>query len=77
MMEALLMKKDEKGITLLSLVITIIVLSILASVLVSISITENPLIDEIQASRNYYNEQKEQTETRVNSMVQGWEDVIL
>lgn len=71
------MKKDEKGITLLSLVITIIVLSILASVLVSISITENPLIDEIQASRNYYNEQKEQTETRVNSMVQGWEDVIL
>lgn len=71
------MKKNEKGITLLSLVITIIVLSVLASILVSISITENPLIDEIQASRNYYNEQKEQTETKVNSMVQGWEDVIL
>lgn len=71
------MKKNEKGITLLSLVITIIILSVLASILVSISITENPLIDEIQASRNYYNEQKEQTETRVNSMVQGWEDVIL
>lgn len=70
------MKKNEKGITLLSLVITIIVLSILATVLVSTSIIGNPLLKEVQESRNDYYEQKEITEKKVNNMTQGWENII-
>ena len=70
------MKKNEKGITLLSLVITIIVLSILSSILVSTSIVGNPLLEEVKGAGNDYFDQKEQTETRVNSMTKGWENII-
>ena len=71
------MKKNEKGITLLSLVITVIVLLILASVLVSTSILGNPLLEEVKGGRNDYYDKKEQTETKVNSMTNGWEDIIM
>ena len=70
------MKKNEKGITLLSLVVTVIVLSILASILVNVSIVGNPLLKEVNGARNDYNEQKEQIETKINSMTNGWENII-
>ena len=38
------MKKNERGITLISLVVTIVILSILASLLVDASIKNSPAI---------------------------------
>ena len=71
------MKKTEKGVTLLSLVITIIVLIILAGVVVNVSLTDSPTIKSIKDMENsYYNHQID-TEEKVNDMVNGWEDIIL
>lgn len=71
------MKKTEKGVTLLSLVITIIVLIILAGVVVNVSLTDSPTIESIKDMENsYYNHQID-TKEKVNDMVNGWEDIIL
>ena len=71
------MKKSEKGITLISLVVTIVVLSILTSVLVRASVEGNPVLEEVKGIENDYYKEKENTEEKVNSMVTGWENVIL
>lgn len=71
------MKKSEKGITLVSLVVTIVVLLILASVLVRVSVSNNPVVEEVYNIENEYYEQKRDTEEKVNNMVNGWEDIIL
>ena len=71
------MKYSEKGITLISLVVTIVVLSILTSVLVRASVEGNPVLEEVKGIENDYYKEKENTEEKVNSMVTGWENVIL
>lgn len=71
------MKKSEKGITLISLVITIVVLSLLASALVSASIDNSPVIEALNQMQDSYYEKQTQTEDKVNKMVNGWEDIIL
>lgn len=71
------MNKSEKGITLVSLVVTIVVLLILASVLVRVSVSNNPVVEEVYNIENEYYEQKRDTEEKVNNMVNGWEDIIL
>lgn len=70
------MKKTESGITLVSLVVTILVLSILTSVLVRVSVDGNPVLKEAEEIRNEYYNQKSDTEEKVNDMVTGWENVI-
>jgi type II secretory pathway pseudopilin PulG len=73
----LLMKKTEKGVTLLSLVITIIVMIILAGVVVNVSLTDSPTVESIKKMENSYYNQQTDTEEEVNDMVNGWEDIIL
>lgn len=69
--------KNEQGITLLSLVVTVIILSILASVLVSASIKDNPAMDSSNTLKEFYYNEQTKTEERINSMTNGWEDIIL
>ena len=71
------MRKEEKGITLVSLVVTIVVLLILASVLLRVSVGNNPVVEEVYNIENQYYEEKRDTEEKVNNMVNGWEDIIL
>lgn len=71
------MKKNEKGITLFSLVITIVVLALLAAVLVNASIDNSPAMEALNAIRDDYYEEQTQTEEKVNRMVNGWENIIL
>lgn len=70
------MKKSEKGITLVSLVITIVVLLILSGILVNVSIDNNPALEATKNIQNEYYFEKEKTQRNINSMVNGWEDVI-
>lgn len=69
------MKANENGITLLSLVITVVVLGILASVLVDLSLKDNDTINVVKDGEKVYYEQKEQTENRILDMTNGWEDI--
>ena len=71
------MKKKENGVTLLSLVITIIVLLILAGVVVNVSFINSPTVDSIKKMENSYYNQQTSAEENVNDMVNGWEDIIL
>lgn len=70
------MKTNENGITLLSLVITVIVLGILASVLVDLSLRNNDTVNVVKDGEEVYYNQKEQVQTRINDMTNGWEDVL-
>lgn len=70
------MKTNENGITLLSLVITVVVLAFLASVLVDLSLKDNDTIDVVKKGEEVYYDQKEQVQTRVNDMTNGWEDIL-
>ena len=71
------MKKSENGITLISLVITIVVLSLLASVLVSASIDNSPAIETLNQMQDSYYEEQTKTEERINEKTDGWEEIIL
>lgn len=70
------MKTNENGITLISLVITVIVLGILASVLVNLSLQDAGTLDVMNDARETYYNQKEYTENRILDMTNGWEDVL-
>ena len=70
------MKTNENGITLLSLVITVVVLGILASLLVDLSLKDNDTINVVKDGEKVYYEQKEQTENRILDMTNGWEDIL-
>lgn len=69
--------KNENGITLLSLVITVIVLSILASLLVSASIKNNPAMETVNSMKDFYANEQSKTKKEVDRVTNGWENVIL
>ena len=69
--------KNENGITLLSLVITVIVLSILASLLVSASIKNNPAMETVNSMKDFYSNEQSKTKEEVDRVTNGWENVIL
>lgn len=71
------MKKRESGITLISLVITIVVLFILAAVLVDASLQVAPSTEALNNLRNDFQNEQTETEEKINEMTNGWEDVIL
>lgn len=58
--------RQEKGITLVALVITIIVMLILVAVSVTIALQPGGLFDNAKDARNQWN-QAEQTETGISS----------
>lgn len=70
------MKANENGITLLSLVITVVVLGILASLLVDLSLKDNDTVNVVKDGEKEYYEQKEQTENRILDMTNGWEEIL-
>lgn len=70
------MNTNEKGITLISLVVTVVVLSILAGLLIETSLDNNDAVEIMNQVQNSYYTQQEQTQTRVNEMTNGWEDVL-
>ena len=70
------MNTNEKGITLISLVITVVVLSILAGLLIETSLDDNGAVEIMNQVQNSYYTQQEQTQTRVNEITNGWEDVL-
>ena len=70
------MRTNENGITLLSLVITVVVLGILASVLVDLSLRDNDAVNVVKKGEEKYYEQKEQTENRILDMTNGWEEIL-
>ena len=70
------MRTKENGITLLSLVITVVVLGILASVLVDLSLRDNDAVNVVKKGEEKYYEQKEQTENRILDMTNGWEEIL-
>ena len=71
------MKKGESGITLISLVITIVVLFILAAVLVDASLQVAPSTEALNNLRNDFQNEQTETEEKINEMTNGWEDVLL
>ncbi len=70
------MKTNERGITLISLVVTVIVLGILASVLVSLSLDGSATLDVMNDAKDTYYEQKQYTENRIQDMTNGWENLL-
>lgn len=71
------MKKNEQGITLLSLVITIVVLLIISSIVIDTSIKNSPMTNTINSIEEQYYEKKNITQNKVNEITNGWEDIIL
>ena len=70
------MKSNENGITLVSLVVTVVVLAILARVLINISIDDGNTIETMNEMRNSYYTQEKQTQNKINEMTNGWEEVL-
>ena len=70
------MKTNENGITLLSLVITVVILAFLATILVNLSLTNNSAVNVVRDSEDSYYDQKEYTQNRINEMTNGWENLL-
>lgn len=61
-------KKNNKGITLIALVVTIIVLIILSGVSVSVLTGENGLIQQARNERTEVNETVDNTQANLNEL---------
>ena len=70
------MKTNENGITLLSLVITVVVLAFLATILVNLSLTNNSAVNVVRDAEDSYYDKKEYTQNRINEMTNGWENLL-
>ena len=67
---------NENGITLISLVVMIVILSILATALVNLSLQDNGMINTMHSIENSYDNQKKQTQNRIDDMTDGWEEIL-
>lgn len=70
--------KQQKGITLIALVITIVVLIILAGVAISLTLTDNGIFNRARQGRDMYSnaagkesDQINKVDTLVNDLVNG------
>lgn len=66
------MLKNQKGITLVSLVITIVVLLILAGVAISLAVNSDGIFGKANTAKNEWNEalkNEEQMHTDINTML--------
>ena len=64
-------KKQEKGITLIALVVTIVVLLILAGVSISLVLNNNGVISKAKDAKNQYAEAQTNDEKQLNE-VSDW-----
>lgn len=67
------MFKNQKGITLIALVITIIILLILAGVSLNLVLGENGLIRRAQEAKEAYTQAQSEEEQQLNE-VESWMD---
>ena len=65
-----MIRKNERGITLIALVVTIIVLIILATVSINMVAGENGLIKKAQQSKDAYEESSKREEAGLNDMLE-------
>ena len=70
------MFKKEKGITLVALVVTIVVLLILAGVSLSLVIGQQGLVGRAQNAQNTYNQGKTNDQKDLNSAEEWIENTI-
>ncbi len=69
------MFKKEKGITLIALVVTIIVLLILAGVAISLTIGQGGIFDKAQDAANTWRNAETNQERAFNGFVSDYESV--
>ncbi len=60
--------KQQKGITLIALVITIVVLIILAGVAISLTLTDNGIFNRAKQARDMYKNASEDEMKMINSI---------
>ena len=65
----------EKGITLASLVVTIVLMSILAAIMINATLGSNALKEEKELE-NEYKDLMENTEGQIQSVDDQWKDVM-
>jgi len=70
------MKKEEKGITLIALVVTIIVLLILARIAISLTIGNNGLFSRAQNAVDVWNEATKKEENEIYDFVRVFDNTV-
>ena len=70
------MFKNERGITLVALVVTIIVLLILAGVAISLTIGKNGLFTRSQNAANTWNQATKNEENWMNDVEKTFDNVL-
>ena len=70
------MLKSQKGITLVALVITIIVLIILATVAISFAFGNNGLVNRAEDARDYYANDTEYTKESITNVEHYINDIL-
>ena len=70
------MLKNERGITLVALVITIIVLIILATVAISFAFGNNGLINTAEDARDYYANDTKYTKESITNVEHYINDIL-
>lgn len=63
------MLKNQRGITLVALVITIVVLIILATISISFAFGNNGLVNRAEQARDFYGNDTSHTEEMINDVV--------
>ena len=67
--------KQEKGITLIALVVTIVVLLILAGVSISLVLNNNGVISRAKEAKNQYAEEQTNVEKQLNELANGIDEM--
>ena len=70
------MFKKEKGITLVALVVTIVILLILAGVTITMTLSQNGLFTRAQQGKNDYKAGEENDAARMDSYLNVMNDVL-
>lgn len=70
------MFKKEKGITLVALVVTIVILLILAGVTITMTLSQNGLFTRAQQAKNDYKAGEENDAARMDSYLTVMNDVL-
>lgn len=70
------MAREQKGITLVALVITIVVLIILAGVAISLTLSDNGIFNRARNARDQYTNASKAEQDMVNGIDEAVNDVV-
>lgn len=70
------MLKEQKGITLITLVITIVILIILAGVAISLSLSENGIFQRAKDAKNLYTNTADAESHFINNLDQEVTNIV-